>query len=203
MKGKILVIDDEEGIRFTFENFLSDEGYQVVTASNYDKAMSLISERDFDVIFTDIVMEGLTGIDVLREIKKRTPNCPVIMITGAPDAKTASEALRLGAHDYLFKPIKQDTLLHITKKVLEHKKLLDERERYRSNIEAIFRSVKDAIITVDDRLTVIEANESAENICGITRDALGKPLISLNRDCTAKCLDAVRTLLPSSICLRN
>ncbi|MBI3601018.1 MAG: response regulator, partial [Nitrospinae bacterium] len=123
MNARILVIDDEDSIRFTFENFLSDEGYEVVTAPNYEKAISAISEKDFDVVFTDIVLEGTTGIDVLREVKKISPNCPVIMITGAPDAKTASEALRLGAYDYLFKPIKQDTLLHTTKKVLQHKRL--------------------------------------------------------------------------------
>ena len=198
MKGKILVIDDEMDILSAFEGILASKGHEVATVRNYNEAMIMLSERKFDLIFTDIILEDIpgkddkTGIDILREVKKRNFNSPVVLITKAPNIDTAIDALRLGAFDYVPKPVREDVLLYVTKKSLQYKILLDERERYRSNIEAIFKSVKDAIITVDDKLTVIETNEAAENICGISRDAIGKVLISLNRDCTGKCLDAVR-----------
>ncbi|MBI5750444.1 MAG: sigma-54-dependent Fis family transcriptional regulator [Nitrospinae bacterium] len=198
MKGRILVIDDEENILSAFKGILVSKGHEVATARNYNEAMTMLSERKFDLIFTDIILEDIpgkddkTGIDILREVKKRNLNSPVALITKAPNIDTAIDSLRLGAFDYVPKPVREDVLLYVTNKSLQYKSLLDERERYRSNLEAIFRSVKDAIITVDDKLTVIETNEATENICGITRDAVGKILISLSRDCSGKCLDAVR-----------
>jgi signal transduction histidine kinase len=135
MNQQILVIDDEESIRFTFENFLTEEGYQVVTAGDYRNALSAISEKEFDVIFTDILLKDMTGIDILREVRKKNLVCPVVMITGEPNLRTASEALRLGAFDYLSKPVRQDTLHHVTKMALQHKSLIDEKERYRMEME--------------------------------------------------------------------
>ena len=205
MKGRILVIDDEENILSDFKGILVSKGHEVVTARNYNEAVHNLSEKKFDLIFTDIILEDIpgkddkTGIDILREVKRRNLNSPVALITKAPNIDTAIDSLRLGAFDYVPKPVREDVLLYVTNKSLQYKSLLDERERYRSNIEAIFRSVKDAIITVDDKLTVIETNEAAENICGITRDTVGKVLISLSRDCTGKCLDAVRETIDKKI----
>jgi len=190
--AKILVVDDEESIRFTFESFLSDEGHEVTTAGEYDEALGIISRNEFDLIFMDIVLGGKTGIDLLKEVRNRAVNCSVIMITGYPNVETASAALRLGAFDYIFKPVKQEILLHITSMALQNKALRDENERYRANLEAIFKSVKDAIITVDKDLAVIEANEAAEIICGITRNSLGKPLDAIEANCSCKCLDVLK-----------
>jgi PAS domain S-box-containing protein len=191
MKAKILVIDDEEGIRFTFKRFLSDNGYVVTAAKDFDEALSSIAKTDFDVIFADIILRGKTGIDVLREIKEKKLNCPVIMITGYPNIETASDAIRLGAFDYIPKPVQKDTLLHITNTALQYKMLIDEKEKYRSNLEAIFRSVKDAIITVDKELTVLEINEAAKNICGFSRNAIGKTINSLPKRCKGECIESL------------
>jgi DNA-binding NtrC family response regulator len=118
-KPKILVVDDEESIRFTFDAFLSDEGYDVSTAKNYDEAVARIGEGDFDLIFADIILGGKTGLDFLREIRKRNLLCPVIMITGDPTAEKASEAFRLGAFGHISKPLNQEKLLHLTKIALK------------------------------------------------------------------------------------
>lgn len=191
MKQKILIIDDEEGIRFTFERFLKSQKYDVTTAEDFDEAVSCISETDFDVIFADIILRGKSGIDVLREVKERKLNCPVIMITGYPNIETASEAIRLGAFDYIPKPIQKDALLHSIDVALQHKAVIDEREKYRSNLEAIFRSVKDAIISVDKDLAVLEINNAANNICGLSRDNIGKALDSISDHCSKKCVKAL------------
>jgi len=139
----ILIIDDEETIRFAFENFLLKEGHRVFTAGNYAEAIAIISGTDIDVIFSDILLEGTGGIQILREVKDRKLTCPVIMITGYPNIESASDALRLGAFDYLPKPVRKEALLHTTELALRHKSLAAEKERYRQNLEAIFSSVKD------------------------------------------------------------
>jgi two-component system, NtrC family, response regulator HydG len=195
MQEKILVVDDEKGIRLTFETFLSDEGYEVRTARSYEEAVACISQTDFDLVFVDIILGGKTGIDVLGEVRRRNPTCPVIMITGYPNIETASEALRLGAFDYIPKPVVQQTLLHVAGKALAHKRLVDEKERYRSNLEAIFKSVKEAIITIDDHMVVLELNNAVEHICGFTRDAIGKVFATLPMSCGGRCLEALRDTL--------
>ena len=111
MSARILVIDDEETIRFTFERFLMAEGYIVVSAGSCREALARINEMSFDVIFVDIILGDGSGIDILREIKARGLSCPVIIITGEPGIVTAADSLRLGAFDYLPKPINQESLL--------------------------------------------------------------------------------------------
>ncbi len=190
-KGRILVVDDEESIRFTFETFLIDEGYSVTTAQNYDEAMALFAGSVFDLVLADILLGGgRTGIDLMREARKLHLDCPFVVVTGAPNVETASEAVRLGAFDYIAKPVRQETLLRVTKIALRNKELNDEKEKYRLNLEAIFRSVKDAIITVDEELRVVELNSSAEKVCGMARDAIGKVFNSLDAGCGRNCLDA-------------
>jgi DNA-binding NtrC family response regulator len=196
--AKILIIDDEESIRFTFDSFLSDLGHDVSTARDYHEAMAKVTKEDFDLIFLDIILGGLTGVDLLIDLKKkRDLRCPVVMITGYPNVETASEAVRLGAFDYISKPVRQDTLLHTTNLALQHKALQDENEKYRSNLEAIFRSVKDAIITVDRDLVVLETNEAATKICGIGRDSIGKPFAKCKMNCNGKCLEILNKTVNS------
>lgn len=190
--SKILVVDDEESIRFTFESFLSDRGHEVVTAADFDEALRIISRTEFDMIFMDIVLGGKTGIELLKETRNRNSRCPVVMITGYPNVETASDALRLGAFDYIFKPVKQETLIHTTNVALKYNSLQNENEKYRLNLEAIFRSVKDAIITIDKDKFILEVNEAAEKICGMTRDAIGKSIESIQTVCNCHCLDTLK-----------
>jgi two-component system response regulator HydG len=190
-RAKILVVDDEESIRFTFESFLSDAGHEVATAADFSSALARLDESEFDLVFADIILGGRTGIDVMRVIRDRELASQVVIITGAPQIDTASEALRLGAFDYISKPVDQETLLRVTKTALKHKRLADEKEKFRSNLEAIFRSVKDGIITVDEGLRIVEVNEAAERICGLKRDARGRLFSDVQSNCGKKCLQTL------------
>ncbi|HSB69945.1 MAG TPA: sigma 54-interacting transcriptional regulator [Candidatus Methylomirabilis sp.] len=190
--ARILVIDDEESIRFTFESFLAEAGHQVVCATGYDEALTRLSETECDLVFSDIILEGKTGLEFLRECRACGESCPVVMITGYPDVETASEAVRLGAFDYLPKPVEMEALLHITALALQHKRVTDEKERYRSHLEAIFRSVEDTIVTVDNDMVVTEVNDAPKGICGIDRRAIGQEVKSLELGCRGKCLEALR-----------
>jgi two-component system, NtrC family, response regulator HydG len=204
VNGRILIVDDEESIRFTFHSFLSKEGHEVFTAPDFESALKTIGRNNLDVIFADIVLGGRTGIDLLKEAKTQNLRCPVIMITGQPTLDTATESVRLGAFDYLVKPVRKDAILHSTRLALRHKRLADEKEqieaekdRFRSNLEAIFRSVKDAIITVDNEMRVIEANPATGDICALLpREITGKKLAEVTSCmCSKSCVSVLKEAL--------
>ena len=192
MQARILVIDDEESVRFTFENLLNDNGYRADSAADFDSSLEMIRRESYDLIFSDIFLGGKTGIDILREIRKTDSRPQFVFMTGRPHMETALEAVRLGAFDYIPKPFKSDTVLRVVRMALQHKALTDEKERYRTNLEAIFRSVNDAIVTLDRDLRVIELNDAAQTICGLNCEAKGKPLQALPDGCSGNCLPLVK-----------
>jgi DNA-binding response OmpR family regulator len=102
----ILVVDDEEGIRYFLERFLTREGYQVTTASSGETALACLASAEFDVVLLDLKMKGIGGLDVLADLRQRWPATSVIILTAHGSLESAVEALRCGAHDYLFKPCK-------------------------------------------------------------------------------------------------
>ncbi|MBF0152194.1 MAG: sigma 54-interacting transcriptional regulator [Magnetococcales bacterium] len=192
MAQKILVVDDDSHIRFIFQTFLTSSGYQVVTAEDYDVALRHLDEGGFDLLLTDIHMSGKSGLDLLKEVQKRGPGGPyVLMITGFPNLETVQEALRAGAHDYLVKPILKENLVRQVKSALDHKTMRDERERIQRRLTAVFNSVKDAIITIDANMRVMEFNQAAQRICGFTHQEMGQPLNSEHRHCHGHCLEAL------------
>ncbi len=190
---------------------MSREGHRVFTCEDYHSALEIISNEEPDLIFADVILGDHTGIEILSEVRKRDLKCPVIMITGKPSINTAADAVRLGAFDYLPKPIRKEYLLRATKLALEHKALWDEKrlmeeekERIRNNLEAIFRSVNDGIITVDKEMRVIEANEATERICGLApKDIIGKPLIFPDSRCNNSCHAILRETLNRQITIRE
>ena len=166
----ILIVDDEESLRLTFEMFLRREGYdQVKVAATLAEALELINSHSFDLIISDIVLEGDKGTDLLRHIRETGITCPVVMITGFPNLDSASEAVRYGAFDYLSKPVNKEKLLKIVAQALKYRELEREKqelirknERYQYYLEAIFSSVRDAIIAVDHDLNIIKLNQAAQ-----------------------------------------
>ncbi|MCF6148097.1 MAG: sigma 54-interacting transcriptional regulator [Candidatus Kuenenia sp.] len=195
MNAKILVIDDEESIRYTFKEFLTDEGYDVDTAESYKDAVSALKNTDYDVVFTDIILKGKTGIEVLETIRCKNIDCPVIIITGVPEIESAASALRLGAFDYIPKPVMHEQLLSLTKRALEKKSALEREKNNYSNMKAIFRSVHDAIITMDKDLNLLEANEASQRICELPDGAIGKKFNMYTGHCEGKCLLAIAKTL--------
>ena len=192
MQAHILVIDDEESIRYTFDIFLTEEGYTVSCAADYEEGFALLENKDIDLIFADIILPGRSGLDLLKAAKEILPNVPVIMITGAPSIDSAAESLRIGAFDYIVKPIRQDHLLRSVHIALKHKAVKEENEQCRLNFEAIFRSVNDGIITVDENMEVVEINAAAQRICEFEREAVvGKPLAVLADRCDGNCIGAL------------
>lgn len=203
MKSRILIVDDEESIRFAFKTHLSNQGHEVITAEDYSSGIRALSENELDLVITDVILGGQTGTDILREIKNRGMQCPVIMITGEPNIETAVDAVRFGAFDYLPKPIRKKNLLRVTSHALRHKTLIEEKNRteaenesYRLNLDAIFRSLKDAIVTVDHDMRVLEVNEKIKDICNISsRKIIGKDFIEFKTSCSKCCHNVLKEIL--------
>src|SRR5208283_3415875 len=108
---KVLVIDDEPLTRKVFSEFLTGEGFSVAAASSGSEALSILSMEIPDIVLLDFGMPGMDGISVLKEIKGRTPELPVIMITSHADLSVEEEAIKFGAQDFLIKPPDFDNLL--------------------------------------------------------------------------------------------
>jgi len=104
--AKILIVDDEESIRFFLRELLERDGYAVVAADSGEVALKHIEREEFDLALVDLKMRGISGTDVLRVLHAQAPDTVVIMLTGHGSLESAVEALRQGAHDYLFKPCK-------------------------------------------------------------------------------------------------
>jgi two-component system response regulator HydG len=186
--ARVLLVDDEECIRFTLGGFIAGEGHDVVDAAGFDEAIRRIADYEFDLVIADIFLGGRTGIDFLRECRERGKRFPVIFITGYPDVATASEAVRLGAFDYLSKPIERDVLLQITARALQSGKAAREKELFSSNVKTILRSVEDTIVTVDNRYVITQINEGAKPLCGFVPQAVGGDIRSLVTGCSRRCL---------------
>ena len=125
MADKILIVDDMEFLLAALEMLLSHEGYHVYTAYSYSDAMEKMSGTEFNLVITDMGLGDKTGIDVLKEVRKKAPSCPVILHTGAPDVKSETEARRMGAYDYLSKLVEWETLLRSVRMALSHKTVFD------------------------------------------------------------------------------
>jgi DNA-binding NtrC family response regulator len=119
MKANILVIDDEESIRFSFHRFLAAEGHNVVTAKGYREALSRMDGMKFDLILADIVLDDGWGIDILREVMQRDLKTRVIIMTAYPSTETAQDSFRVHAVGYLVKPLRQAMLLNSVNKALQ------------------------------------------------------------------------------------
>jgi DNA-binding response OmpR family regulator len=104
--AKILVVDDEAGIRFFLEETLTRDGHQVVAVDSGEAALERIAVQEFDLALIDLRLRGINGLEVLGALRKRSPDIATIVLTAHASLETAVEALRQGAHDYLFKPCK-------------------------------------------------------------------------------------------------
>ena len=145
--AKILIIDDERGIRNTLREILADEGHNVEVAENGINGLQMAMKNAYDLILSDIKMPEMDGIEVLSAIKntgeyanQNTPiasaETPIVMITGHGDVETAVQALKLGAYDFLLKPLDLNRILITTKNALESKQLRQETKQLRKKVAA-------------------------------------------------------------------
>jgi len=133
---KILLVDDEPSFLATLTALLRKQDYNVESLDSGEKALEILKNSDFDLVLTDIRMEPVSGLDLLDEIQRRSPETPVIMITADDSIETAVEAMRIGAFDYVTKPFKVDELFMTVKRALEHHEVVLENIFLRNQLES-------------------------------------------------------------------
>ena len=124
MERKVLIVDDEERVVQSIAGVLEDEGFQVAKAKSGEEAIKVFQQEEPDVTLLDIWMPGMDGIEVLKRLKWIAPECQVIMISGHATISTAMTAVKLGAFDFIEKPLSLDVLLMTIRRALDHQKEL-------------------------------------------------------------------------------
>ena len=118
MKANILVIDDEDSIRFSFHRFLATEGHKVITAKGYREALARMDETEFTLILADLFLHDGWGLDILREVRQRSLKTRVIIMTAYPSTETVNASFGMNASDYLVKPLRQEGLITSVNKAI-------------------------------------------------------------------------------------
>jgi two-component system NtrC family response regulator/two-component system response regulator HydG len=138
-KARIVVIDDEVNAAAALETLLREDGYEVTRANDARSGLLLVEKEDPDVVLTDLRMPGMDGLDLLARIKQVRPSTLVVLMTAYGTVKTAVKAMKLGAEDYLGKPIDVEELEVVLQKVIEKKRLLDETQVLRERLDHKYR----------------------------------------------------------------
>jgi len=158
----IVVVDDEPIVQELFSSWLENAGYTVRTAGSAMEAQRLLQSEPADVLVSDIRMAQTTGIGLLAWAREHDPDMPVVLVTGAPSVQTAVEALRLGAYDYLLKPVERSDLLRVLDRAARHRQLLrektrleEENRRYQERLEELVAQRTAALQRRTQQLTLL------------------------------------------------
>jgi len=132
----ILIVDDDRQVREVLHQIFLTAGYNCLLAQDGHEALALFKSARPPLTVTDLKMPGLTGIDVLKAVLEQDPDAAVMVLTGAADVRTAIDSLKLGAYDFIMKPVNIDELLIAAERALERRQLLIERRRHQELLEA-------------------------------------------------------------------
>src|SRR4030095_10257607 len=131
-EGRLLVVDDEESLRITTAAILEKEGYSVDTAASGEEAIQLLQKIDYDLVLTDLHMEGGDGLTILNQIRRHAPLTIAVVLTGFASVESAIAALQEGAYDYLTKPCDIDQMKHTIRRGVEHRRLMLSEHKARA-----------------------------------------------------------------------
>ena len=131
---RILIVDDEEVLRDVLDAVLRREGFDVISASSGEEALSILDAEEVDLVILDVMLPGISGIDTLRSIRISTPQLPVVVITAFSSIDGAIEAMKYGAFHYIPKPFKNEEVVMTVNKALEQRRLSRENERLKAEL---------------------------------------------------------------------
>jgi len=167
---KLLLVDDEAGIRKVLSITLSDIGYEVFTAENGDQALEIFREKIPPIVLTDIKMPGMDGIELLQKIKLESPDTEVIMITGHGDMDLAIKSLKYRAIDFVTKPINDDVLEIALNRAHEKIQMRNQLREYTENLEELVREKSAQLIAMERQAAV---NQTLEGLATAMRNIAG------------------------------
>ena len=174
----VLIVDDEGSIRESLSEIFKDEGYYVLTSSSGEEAIETVKEQSPDLIFLDIWLSGIDGIQTLEEIKGLKPDLPIIMISGHGNIELAVKATRIGAYDFLEKPLSLERVLLAAKRALEKQALETEYKALKQDLTKRFR-----LIGSSQKMTVLKeqidmAAQSNSRVLIMGESGSGKEIVA-------------------------
>ncbi|MBI1804582.1 MAG: sigma-54-dependent Fis family transcriptional regulator [Ignavibacteriae bacterium] len=197
----ILVVDDEKSVRDSIKMILEYERYNVLLAENSTKALSVFKEESPDVVFLDIKMpSGKDGIEVLRDLKQMNAGVPIIMISGHGTFDTAVEATKLGAFDYLAKPLDRDKLLIALRNALEQRQLTEEVRTLREKERILGASQKiKEILTLVQRVGPSDARILITGESGTGKELVAKAIHRASKRVAMPLVEVNCAAIPSEL----
>jgi PAS domain S-box-containing protein len=221
--ARVLVVDDERSIRLTLREFLREEGHDVAVAEDADTALDVLKQHGSDVVVSDIVLPRVTGVELLRALREAAPTVQVIMMTGDPSLETAAESVRMGAADYLVKPVGRAAIVRAVASAAKVKAVNDECRRleaenrtYQANLERLVQERTAALRESEDQYRqlvdhspdgiaiqsdgrIVFANAALAQIlhCSVD-DIRGKPISAFCHPDAAKGAGELAATVPSS-----
>ncbi|WP_333654102.1 sigma-54-dependent transcriptional regulator [Dissulfurispira sp.] len=177
-RKSVLIVDDEEGIRESLSGILEDEGYDVLTASSGEDALAITKEHMPDIVLLDVWLPEMDGLETLPRLKEIDANIPVIMISGHGNIEIAVKATRLGAYDFLEKPLSLEKVIITTKRALERKILEEENRSLKENIIKKCRLIGDSEKIRTLRQQIEMAAQSNSRVLILGESGTGKELVA-------------------------
>ena len=178
MRHRVLIVDDEKGIREALKQVLEYEEIDVQTCASGHEALRVYPEFRPHLVFLDVKMEGMDGLETLKRVRELDPNAQVVMISGHGTIQTAVEATQLGAYDFLEKPLDTDRILLTLRNALQHVVLVSENVRLKQEVHAQYEIVgsSKAIKQVIERLEKVAPTAARVLITG--QNGTGKELVA-------------------------
>lgn len=155
---RILVLDSIKEEREEISEILHKEGFEVVATTSGEEALNIFNEDKFELVVIDIQMPEKNGMEVLKKIRKRDPGLCVIIITQYNQIEKAVTALRLGAYDFVERPLRNDDLVNSIKRCLEKRKLERELNEANGLLNAVFSSMGEGVVVIDRGMRIVGAN---------------------------------------------
>ncbi len=178
LKPTVLIVDDEEGIRESLSGIFEDEGYDVLTAKSGEEAIKILKEHPSDLVLLDIWLTGIDGIQTLQEIKTLKPDVPVIMISGHGNIELAVKAAKIGAYDFLEKPLSLEKVLIVSKRALEKRTLEIENIALKENLTRKWKLVGESEKMKNLREQIEMAAQSNSRVLIFGESGSGKEVVA-------------------------
>jgi two-component system nitrogen regulation response regulator NtrX len=178
MKAKVLIIDDEEAIRSSLKMIFEYEGYECILAANGPAALKIAEKEAPDLIFLDIKMPQMDGMEVLKQLKASPESPPVVILSGHGTVKTAVEATKLGAYDFIEKPPESERILLVARNALSQKRLSDENRRLRLSFDDRYRMLGESAALVKVWDAVKRAAPTSATVLITGESGVGKEMVA-------------------------
>jgi two-component system nitrogen regulation response regulator NtrX len=180
MRESILVVDDEAGVRGSLVGILGDEGYAVEAVESGEAGLTALENRRYDLLLLDVWLPGMDGLEVLARVRTLDPEVPVVVISGHGSIETAVKAVRMGAQDFVEKPLALEKTLLVVKNALRQRKLEAENRALKEQVEHRWVMVGESPVLDALRADIAQAAPSNGRVLIFGENGTGKELVARN-----------------------